>query len=323
MKKRTLALFLAGAMALGLVGCGPKEADPTPTPEPLVYDEEKTADVIVVGAGGAGLAAAISAADAGAESVIVVEKLGKTGGSLNYTSGSMSGAETIIQQLDGIEDTKVSYIEDILSNGDQKGDREMIETYVEEDVAAIQWLWDNGLSEYTFSEQGGKKSVFAPEHQLYSIQRTYKPRAMDRENYKSAAHEILDKVIATYNNVTIDFYTEVEALVGNEKGQVLTAIGVNSETGNTVRYNANKGIIMATGGYSGNPAMMGEFAKYGENYLVGGADSADGKGIRIMQMVGAQVDKEKMSYIPTFPMGLEYAPGKAFCQRDAGRGGPP
>lgn len=312
MKKRTLALFLAGAMALGLVGCGPKEADPTPTPEPLVYDEEKTADVIVVGAGGAGLAAAISAADAGAESVIVVEKLGKTGGSLNYTSGSMSGAETIIQQLDGIEDTKASYIEDILSNGDQKGDREMIETYVEEDVAAIQWLWDNGLSEYTFSEQGGKKSVFAPEHQLYSIQRTYKPRAMDRENYKSAAHEILDKVIATYNNVTIDFYTEVEALVGNEKGQVLTAIGVNSETGNTVRYNANKGIVMATGGYSGNPAMMGEFAKYGENYLVGGADSADGKGIRIMQMVGAQVDKEKMSYIPTFPMGLEYAPGKGL-----------
>ncbi len=113
MKKRTLALFLAGAMALGLVGCGPKEADPTPTPEPLVYDEEKTADVIVVGAGGAGLAAAISAADAGAESVIVVEKLGKTGGSLNYTSGSMSGAETIIQQLDGIEDTVAEMLEDI------------------------------------------------------------------------------------------------------------------------------------------------------------------------------------------------------------------
>ena len=36
MKKRTLALFLAGAMALGLVGCGPKEADPTPTPPPRV-----------------------------------------------------------------------------------------------------------------------------------------------------------------------------------------------------------------------------------------------------------------------------------------------
>lgn len=319
-KRKLLSLTLAGTMVLGLLAsCGEKTPDPTPTPEAentapveVTYDETKTADVIIVGAGGAGLAAAISAVDAGAESVIIVEKLGKTGGSLNYTSGSMSGAETVIQKLDGIEDTKQSYIEDILSNGAQLGNREMIETYVEEDVAAIQWLWDNGLSEYTFSEQGGKKSVFAPEHQLYSIQRTYKPRAMDREHYKSAAHEILDKVVAGYDKITIDFNTEVEALLGNEKGQVLTAVASNLETGKSVRYDANKGIIMATGGYSGNPAMMGEFAKYGENYLVGGADSADGKGIRIMQLVGAQVDKDKLSYIPTFPMGLEYAPGKGL-----------
>ncbi len=67
---------------------------------------------------------------------------------------------------------------------------------------------------------------------------------------------------------------------------------------------------MATGGYSGNPRMMGEYAKHGDKYLVGGADSADGKGIRIMQTVGAAVDQEKLSYIPTFPMGLEYSQGK-------------
>ena len=157
------------------------------------YDEVKEADVVIVGAGGAGLSAAIAAADEGAESIIVVEKLGKTGGSLNFTSGSMSGAETIIQELDGIKDTKESYIEDILSNGAGLGDRELIEIYVDEDVDAIEWLWDHGLSEYTFSEQNGLKSVFAPEHQLYSIQRTYKPRAMDPANYKSAVHEILDK----------------------------------------------------------------------------------------------------------------------------------
>ena len=123
------------------------------------FDQVKEADVVIVGAGGAGLAAAIAAADEGAESVIIVEKLAKTGGSLNFTSGSMSGAETIIQELDGIEDTKESYIEDILSNGAQLGDRELIEIYVDEDVDAIQWLWDHGLSEYTFSEQNGLKSV--------------------------------------------------------------------------------------------------------------------------------------------------------------------
>lgn len=333
MKKRVLALALAGAMVLG--GCSSKasvqqetevqkaettearseetstEAETTAAAEEtLSYDEVKEADVVIVGAGGAGLSAAIAAADEGAGTIIVVEKLGKTGGSLNFTSGSMSGAETIIQELDGIEDTKESYIEDILSNGAGLGNRELIEIFVNEDVDAIEWLWNHGLSEYTFSEQNGKKSVFAPEHQLYSVQRTYKPKAMDPANYKSAVHEILDKEIAGYQNITIDYYTEVTELVGNEKGQVLTAVGYNSDTKKTVCYQAKKGIIMATGGYSGNPKMMGEYAKHGEKYLVGGADSADGKGIRIMQTVGAAVDQEKLTYIPTFPMGLEFSPGK-------------
>lgn len=342
MRKRGAALLLAAAMVLS--GCSSgreasesatqapttsaaettKAAEETSKPEEtkapapeaedpsahIQADEEKEADVVIVGAGGAGLAAAIAAADEGAESIIIVEKLGKTGGSLNFTSGSMSGAETIIQELDGIEDTKESYIEDIMSNGAQLGNKELIQIFVDEDVDAIQWLWDHGLSEYTFSEQNGKKSVFAPEHQLYSIQRTYKPKAMDPANYKSAVHEILDKEIAGYDNIQIDYYTEVTQLVGNDKGQVLTAVGYNSDSKKTVAYRAKKGIIMATGGYSGNPRMMGEYAEYGENYLVGGADSADGKGIRVMQEVGAAVDPEKLTYIPTFPMGLEYSEGK-------------
>lgn len=341
MKRRTIALLLAVSMVLGGCSSGNGSQQQTEQPQETAgqetseeskeettaesaeetrevedkqgdssYDEVKEADVIIVGAGGAGMAAAMAAADEGAESIIIVEKLGKTGGSLNFTSGSMSGAETVIQQLDGIEDTKESYIEDIMSNGDHLGNRELIEIFVEEDVEAIQWLWDHGLSEYTFSEQDGKKSVFAPEHQLYSIQRTYKPKAMDPANYKSAVHEILDKEIAGYQNISIDYYTEVIELTGNDKGQVLTAIGYNADSHKTVCYNAKKGIIMATGGYSGNPKMMGEYAEHGDKYLVGGADSADGKGIRIMQSVGAAVDQEKLSYIPTFPMGLEYSEGK-------------
>ncbi len=337
MKKHVLAVTLAAALVLGGCSSGASsqqtteaqkettaKAQTTETQaeteeeeetgkapeEVLSYDEVKEADVVIVGAGGAGLSAAIAAADEGAESIIVVEKLGKTGGSLNFTSGSMSGAMTVIQELDGIEDTKESYIEDIMSNGAGLGNRELIEIFVDEDVDAIEWLWNHGLSEYTFSEQNGKKSVFAPEHQLYSVQRTYKPKAMDPANYKSAVHEILDKEIAGYDNITIDYYTEVTELLGNEKGQVLTAVGYNSDSKKTVCYQAKKGIIMATGGYSGNPKMMGEYAVHGDKYLVGGADSADGRGIRIMQTVGAAVDQEKLSYIPTFPMGLEFAPGK-------------
>ena len=108
-------------------------------------DNVKNADVIIVGAGGGGLSAAIEAVNDGAQSVIVLEKTGKTGGSLNFTSGSMSGAETVIQKIDGIEDTKESFVQDILNNGAHLGNEAMIRAFVDEDVDAIQWLWDNGL----------------------------------------------------------------------------------------------------------------------------------------------------------------------------------
>lgn len=275
-------------------------------------DNVKNADIIIVGAGGGGLSAAIEAVNDGAQSVIVLEKTGKTGGSLNFTSGSMSGAETVIQKIDGIEDTKESFVQDILNNGAHLGNEAMIRAFVDEDVDAIQWLWDNGLSEYNFSSMKttGKHTVFAPEHQLYSVARTYKPSANDPTRYKAAAHEIMDTVLATdaYKGVTIDFNTTANQLVANEQGQVLTVLATD-ENGQTVRYEAKKAVIMATGGYSGNAKMMSAFAKNGANYLVGGSTAADGYGIYMMQQVGANIDPTAMGYIPTFPMGHETAPG--------------
>jgi len=300
--KKFLAVILSVAMLVSMLSCAIAED----------ADTVKSADIIIVGAGGGGLSAAIEAVNNGAKSVIIIEKTGKTGGSLNYTSGSMSGAETVIQEIDGIKDTKESYVQDILANGAQLGDETLIRAYVDEDVDAIQWLWDNGLSEYSFSSMKttGKRSVFAPEHQLYSVERTYKPSAKDPSKYKSAAHEILDTVLAngSYSAVTIDFNTTAKELVANDQGQVLTVVATD-ENGKTVRYEAAKAVIMATGGYSGNPTLMSAFAENGANYLVGGATTADGYGIYMMQQVGAYIDPEVMTYIPTFPMGHETAPG--------------
>ncbi|MFV0551977.1 MAG: FAD-binding protein [Anaerorhabdus sp.] len=299
--KKIISKLLVLFLVLGIVtGCatGPKIE---PTPE-ITADETKTADVIIVGAGGAGLAAAISAVENGAESVIILEKTGTTGGALNYTSGSMSGANTIIQQEDGIEDSVDSYVADIMKNGAEKGNEELIRVYAEKDIEMIQWLWDNGLSDNTFTvDKEGRRSVFAPEHALYSVPRTYKARPDD----KSAAHEILDMQLKGYDQIKIDFMTEATQLIANDKGQVLTVLATNKDTNKTIQYEATKGIIMATGGYSGNNKLMGAFAENGANYLAGGSKGSDGYGIYMMQQVGGYVDDETMSYIPTFPMGLE------------------
>ena len=267
-------------------------------------DNVKNADIIIVGAGGGGLSAAIEAVNDGAQSVIVLEKTGKTGGSLNFTSGSMSGAETVIQKIDGIEDTKESFVQDILNNGAHLGNEAMIRAFVDEDVDAIQWLWDNGLSEYNFSSMKttGKHTVFAPEHQLYSVARTYKPSANDPTRYKAAAHEIMDTVLATdaYKGVTIDFNTTANQLVANEQGQVLTVLATD-ENGQTVRYEAKKAVIMATGGFSANVQMRETQVPYLTEELptTNIKAASTGEGIYLAQAIGANTTQ--MSNIQRYP----------------------
>ena len=89
--------------------------------------QEADADVVIIGAGGGGLSAALEAVEQGASHVIVLEMTAKTGGALNYTSGSMSAAGTIIQKEEGIEDSVESYIADIMKNGSDFGGQPSLE----------------------------------------------------------------------------------------------------------------------------------------------------------------------------------------------------
>ena len=304
MKKNISSLLCMLMLTTVLSGCAKKEEQPV-----INADETKSADIIIVGAGGGGLSAAIEAVNDGANSVIIIEKTSTTGGSLNYTSGSMSGAETNIQEIDGIVDSIDSYVADIMKNGANKGKENLIRAYAEEDVDTIKWLWDNGMSDnkYSIDRATGTMNVFAPEHALYSQKRTIKPSPDNSEVYKSAAHEILDTVVKTMDGVSIDFGSEAYELVANEKGQVLTVLA--KKDGKIIRYDATKAVIMATGGYSGNTKMLAAFTEHGGSYLAGGASSADGYGIYMMQEIGAMIEEESLSYVPTFPMGLDTGSG--------------
>ena len=265
--KRIIATLLSLAMVLAMMVM-PATA------------ETAEADIIVVGAGGAGLSAAIAAAEAGAEKVIVLEMTAKTGGALNFTSGSMSAAGTIIQKEEGIEDTVESYVADIINNGNDFGGRpnkDLIEVYANNATEVFDWLYENGIKDAAWR---GPKAVFAPEHALYSVARTYKPSPTDK-SYKSAAHQVLDKLVAADGRIEVITLTTAKELIANEKGQIVgvKAVGPNGE----VNYTSKKGVIVCTGGYSSNSKLMGQYAPEGEYYLAGGAPGADGYGIYMMQ----------------------------------------
>ena len=188
------------------------------------FAEEADADVVIVGAGGGGLSAALEAVAQGAEKVIVLEMTAKTGGALNYTSGSMSAAGTIIQKEEGIEDSVEDYVADILRIGGDLGGKpneELDRVYANEATAVFDYLYEAGLKDNTYSvdRATGNRAVFAPEHALFTIQRTYKPSPDDKAAYKSAAHEVLDALVAAESKIEVKVNTKATELVANEKGQ--------------------------------------------------------------------------------------------------------
>ena len=270
--------------------------------------QEADADVVIIGAGGGGLSAALEAVEQGASHVIVLEMTARTGGALNYTSGSMSAAGTIIQKEEGIEDSVESYIADIMKNGSDFGGQpslELVTLYANQASEVFDWLYESGLKDNTYSvdRATGNRAVFAPEHALYSVQRTYKPSPDDKTKYKSAAHEVLDTLVNADERITVLTNTKATELMANDKGQVLTVVAEGPD--GEVSYTASKAIIVCTGGYSANGKLMAQYVPYGEEYLAGGAPGSDGNGLLLMQKVGGALNEASMSAIPTFPMGLQ------------------
>ena len=101
-------------------------------------------DVLVLGAGQAGLTAAVAAAQQGAR-VLVLEKLDYAGGSTSMSSGLTAYAGTDEQAAEGITDTVESLRADILATGQHKNDAALVDAYCREQLTTYRWLKDLGV----------------------------------------------------------------------------------------------------------------------------------------------------------------------------------
>ena len=98
----------------------------------------------MVGGGGAGLTAAISAAQAGAK-VVVIEKCGITGGSTNVSEGALNAVDPERQQKQGIEDSVEKFYETTFEGGHQQGTPELIKYLTDNALDSVHWLESLGV----------------------------------------------------------------------------------------------------------------------------------------------------------------------------------
>ncbi|MFR1631253.1 MAG: FAD-binding protein, partial [Sutterella wadsworthensis] len=106
---------------------------------------DETHEIVVVGAGGAGMAAAVKAAQTGAKDILVLEKLAFTGGNTLIAQGFINAADPVRQPRQGIKDSPENHMKQTLAAGDFRGDPERVKVLCDNAYGAITWLESLGM----------------------------------------------------------------------------------------------------------------------------------------------------------------------------------
>lgn len=257
------------------------------------YDEirpsEKQYDVIIVGAGGTGLSAAVMAAREGA-SVAVLEKMSEPGGNTVRATAMYNCVDDKLQHPLGIYDSEEDFYDETYNGGYQKAKPELVRILTSQADEGKLFLEELGLQFDTVIDNclGGK---------------------IARGHY-SLAHNGTDYVQVLWqacNDLGVDFYLNTKA---NELIMAQdSVIGVEAyRKGETIEFYANNGVVLASGGFGQNVEMR---MYYNRNLtgelLCSNAPGATGDGIIMASKIGASLIN--MEYIELYPMGDSYDGG--------------
>lgn len=228
-------------------------------------------DILVVGAGACGLAAAIAAHDFGA-AVAIIEKLDRPGGNSALSTGSVPAAGTRFQREAGIDDSTERFVEDLIRKGGPTDCPELLRRLVETSAETVEWLVDSVGARMTL--------VTAYKHIGHSVPRLHAPvsrRGQDLVDDLLAAAEKRGIPLAVGNGA--------RALVTDAKGAVS---GADIETSNGERHRiAARKVILAVNGFAGNRDLVARFCSEVSGAQYFGARGSTGEAVLWGEQLGA------------------------------------
>lgn len=201
-----------------------------------IQDRTVEADVVIIGGGGSGLASAISAWQAGAKKVVVLEKLGYLGGSTNVSEGALNAVDPERQGKQGIEDNYDKFFAQTMRGGHNIGDPVLVDFLTRNSIDAVHWLESLGVK--------FKDHIGAATGSLW--QRSHYTTTPSGNSYI----RVFEKVIADSKGA-IEVLTDTPAKsILQENGRVIGVTGDNY--GSKVTVMAKNGVVIATGGFGAN-----------------------------------------------------------------------
>lgn len=320
----------AAALALAAAGVDPanlKKVEAAPKAQDATY----SADVVIVGAGGAGMTAALTAAEEGAK-VIIVESQAVVGGNSVRATGGMNAAETAAQNTNTF--SEAAGVEKTLTTAQTTyADNPAIKKLADE--VTIQWQsYQKNPNGYFDSEElmaldtmiGGKgindpalveELVDESEDGIEwlktiginltsvgsfggaSVKRIHRPVNAEGKTISVGAYMVplLEKACNAQPNVTILLNTTANEIL--TKGGAACGIKATGKDGETVTVNA-KAVILATGGFGANLDMVAQYNPALKGFMTTNAAGAQGQGLKMAEALGAaMVDLEQIQIHPT------------------------
>ena len=259
MKKKLASLIsLVLIFSLVMVGCSSSQQ----SNQPEVKDN--TADVLVIGGGGAGLVSAITAAENGAK-VILVEKMPMLGGNTIISATGLTASNTALHEALGVPFTVEDHIKRTMDSGNNLPDEKLVEILAENSNDAYEWLVSLGLS-YKLNEEEPWWIVPSEGHFGSLLVGAYVKEAQRL-------------------GIDIRLNTKATELIV-EDGNVVGA-KVVGEDGSESTIEA-KSVILATGGFGNAPDLIGEYnPKYANAHNVMSTAGPTGDGFRMALELGA------------------------------------
>ena len=265
-------------------------------------------DILIVGAGNGGIFAAAYAAANGLNFRVIEQN-----GNVQDTRHWVGAVDGFGAQAQGIKMDRAKLLSEISRYASGKCDQRVVKTWINESAAMHDFMRSILEDKYgwTCDFTSGAEAAWPAENAEHNTDYLFPVQEHNYMASESASGKPRNELLLQYIQelgYDVDFKTSLAKLEKDSTGRITGIIAQSTEDDHFIRYNANKGVLLACGGFPGNPYMMEQLDPLGTSVTTACSYSpADkGYGIRAAVWAGANLDKEAAPML--FDRGI-VAPG--------------